>query len=86
MDANSIAEAVRGINQVAAALGEVFTPGRVLALGFIYCCVVQGLPAPVQTDGRIYKFFYRTAHIFAGNINLARKPFKPGDDTGVLPK
>ena len=82
MDFNSLAESIRGINQIAAALGEVFTPGRVLALGYIYCCVVQGLVAPVQTDGRIYKTFYRTAHIFAGNINHARKPFKPGNDTG----
>jgi hypothetical protein len=82
MDPQFFVETVKGFNQITDALGEIFTPGRVLMLGYIYCCIVQGLVPPVKKDSKLYKTFYTTAHVVAGNILLAKKEFKVKNPKG----
>lgn len=65
---------VKDAEQILAALGDLFTPERLLFLGWIYCAAVQSLVDPVKGGSKLYLFFFRFAHFLAGNTSLVRRP------------
>lgn len=55
------------------AINAWWTPGRLFTAYLFYSCAVQGLPDPLVGGSRFYLWLYRTLHLIAANVGLARK-------------
>lgn len=52
---------------------------KVLGAYWVFSAAVGALPTPLQSDSRLYQFFFRFCHALSGNVNRAAVALKvPG--------
>jgi len=56
----------------------IHNPIEVLSAYYFASALISGMPAPVSTDGKGYRWLYSTLHIFAGNFGNIAAQWKNG--------
>jgi hypothetical protein len=56
----------------------IHNPIAVLGAYYFASALISGMPAPVSTDGKGYRWLYSTLHIFAANFDNISKQWKNG--------